>query len=124
MTFVLSWGERMNEQEAQETADIAREAAPRRAQITRKDFERFGFTAGCPGCRTVLSGKSRQGHSESSRIRMERELTGDPKAVSAWHREHLYLEKALEKENRKRRRTGINQPKSQSRVNWYGRRGG
>lgn len=48
--FVSSWGADDNEQGAHETADVALEAAPRRAQITRQDLQRFGFTAGCPGC--------------------------------------------------------------------------
>lgn len=57
----------MNEREAQETADIACAAAPRRAQITSQDLGRFGFIAGSPGCRALLSGKSRQGNAEGCR---------------------------------------------------------
>lgn len=38
----------MTEREAQETADVAREAAPRPVQITRQDSERLGLIVGCP----------------------------------------------------------------------------
>ena len=38
------------------------EAVPRRAGFSRKDLETHGFTVGCAGCKSVLLGGRRQGH--------------------------------------------------------------
>ena len=51
----------------------SRARVPRRAQLRKKDFDRHGLTAGCPGCEWISNpiGNSRN-HSEDCRARLER----------------------------------------------------
>ena len=50
----------------------------RRAKLTKEDFEKYGFTEGCIGCRhTERHGKTHYGHNELCRRRIERELMKD-----------------------------------------------
>ena len=55
----------------------------RRAYITTKDLEKWGYTAGCRRCRTLRAGQSVRGlqHTEQCRTRIERCLAndGDPR---------------------------------------------
>lgn len=85
-------------------------------QITKQDLEKFGCTAGCPGCRASLSGKSGQGHSEDCRLGLERALAGDLQAQTARRRENEYLEKVLEPEDRKRKSARQDPPPSDRRA--------
>lgn len=92
----------MSAQEMPETAEAVREAVPRRALITRQEWERCGLMAGCPRCRRCC---------RPSRIQDSRGLQDVDKAhtrkgppcVLVRHRENTCLEKLLEKEDRKRR---------------------
>lgn len=62
-------GERMPDVEVERTA--AAEVAPRRMNSTKADLEKYGFTAGCLGCRVWLAGRLRQGHSEEYRPKLK-----------------------------------------------------
>lgn len=46
----------------------------RRMALTTKDFDMFGFTSGCRGCARMRLGQRAQGHSDSCRSRIEKEL--------------------------------------------------
>ena len=48
------------------------EVVPRRMMLRRGDFERHGYTAGCPGClHYQIEGSARAGHTEECRKRIE-----------------------------------------------------
>ena len=48
---------------------------PRRAKLNPSDFERHGFTVGCPGCEQIrLGSPTRKNHTEAYRKRIEEEL--------------------------------------------------
>ena len=50
-----------------------------RSYLRRADFERWGLSEGCPGCRYLRTGQGRQqAHSEACRRRIEGLLKGDP----------------------------------------------
>ena len=50
----------------------------RRAKLTKQDFEKYGYTEGCIGCRhTERHGKTNYGHNELCRRRIEGELKKD-----------------------------------------------
>ena len=52
---------------------------PRRARITRKELEEYGYTANCPGCISsqLQDGIRRGAHTEECRLRVEAAMTGD-----------------------------------------------
>jgi hypothetical protein len=50
------------------------EYIPRRFRIQKGDLQKFGFTAGCPGCRAANRGLPATGHSEECRRRIQEEL--------------------------------------------------
>ena len=62
------------------------EVVPRRAGFSQKDLETHGFTMGCAGCKSVLTGGRRQGHSEECRRRLEKEMAGEDKVRRAAER--------------------------------------
>ena len=50
-----------------------------RTYLRRADFERWGLSEGCPGCRYLRPGQGRQqAHSEACRRRIEGLLKGEP----------------------------------------------
>ena len=52
---------------------------PRRAKLKPQDFERHGFTVGCPGCEQIqLKSSDRKSHTEQCRKRMEEALSQTP----------------------------------------------
>ena len=56
------------------------EYIPRRIQITKEIFKKYGYTEGCPGCRHIRHPvrKSSVHHSELCRKRIEQEMSKDP----------------------------------------------
>ena len=46
----------------------------RRFRIRKEDLEKFGYTAGCPGCRAVSRGTTAMNHTEECRKRIAEEL--------------------------------------------------
>ena len=89
------------------------EKVPRRMDITKRVLEQHGYTQKCQGCRAVILGHARQGHSEGCRARLEKAARGGPEERAAAVRIDAYLEKvcspemkkADETEGKKRRRT-------------------
>ena len=52
---------------------------PRPVYMRPKDFEKYGFTGGCPGCVALQSGLGhKRNHSDECRHRMEEEMLHDP----------------------------------------------
>lgn len=51
--------------------DDARESVSRNFAIKRGYLEHHGYSAGCPGCKALIRGTARQGHSEACRRRLE-----------------------------------------------------
>ena len=40
----------------------------------REDYEKYGYSRGCPGCRALLTGTTKQKHTPQCRQRMEKEM--------------------------------------------------
>ena len=59
--------------------------------ITKGDLEEHGYTAGCPGCVSVLRA-ARQGHMDGCRRRVEGEMAGTGKATRAKKRKEDFYE--------------------------------
>ena len=56
-------------------AATGRAFVPRRARLSQKDFDDFGYTENCRGCEFLLTGiGARQIHSDNCRLRIEAEL--------------------------------------------------
>jgi hypothetical protein len=77
---------------------------PNRFTIRKEDLERHGYSAGCQGCKALLRGTARQGHSEACRKRLEGELKDDPRMKLQKARQEEYVARRLEEQERKRRK--------------------
>ena len=78
------------------------EAVPRRVYLQKGDFERHGYTKGCPGCISMLKGSARQAHSELCRRRMEGEIKDTDKLKKAEKRRGAFVERAIERDGEQR----------------------
>ncbi len=76
---------------------------PRRTYLSKEDFEKLGYSGKCPGCRSILKGTARQGHSEECRKRMEKELVGTDKVDRTRYRESKFFENVLERDDKRRK---------------------
>jgi hypothetical protein len=94
--------QRLPEPEAQLQREVV--APPNRFMIRKEDLEKHGYSANCPGCKSILRGTARQGHSESCRKRLEEEFRDDPRVKLQRLKEKAYVEKRLEEQDRKRAR--------------------
>ena len=101
--------EKLGETAEPKTDELVREelSAPRRVYIQKGDFEQHGYSARCPGCRSILKGTTRQGHTEACWARMEKALEGTERHERARVRGNEFLEEVLERED-KRRKLGEN----------------
>ena len=79
------------------------EAVPRKVYISKDDLEIHGYTVGCPGCKSVLRGTTRQGHTEGCRRRVEKELEGTEKAMRAKKKVNEYVDKKMTEDEEARR---------------------
>ena len=72
-----------------------------RMRLKRDDFVEKGFTEGCPGCKSILSGGQQRGHTEACRKRMEGLLQqtneGQERLKRQADRENEFYSKVLEK---------------------------
>ena len=73
-----------------------------RTNLRRADFEQWGLSEGCPGCRYLTTGQERQqAHSEACRRRIERLLKGDQvwsaRLAAAGERRNRALADAVER---------------------------
>ena len=78
-----------------------REAAPREFYIKKKDVEAHGHTRGCPGCRTMFQGGTRQAHTAECRERFRGLMRDEEKVKRTQEKRKEYEEKMEEKELRK-----------------------
>ena len=70
--------ERPAEMVPRDPGDVLMENKVARTNLRRADFEQWGLSEGCPGCRYLRTGQGRQqAHSEACRRRIERLLKGD-----------------------------------------------
>ena len=71
----------------------------RRMMLHPRDFERHGFTAGCPGCIHQQAGTQNRGgrHSEKCRERIEKSLLKTPEGRTRKERERLRQQQEFEK---------------------------
>ena len=70
--------ERPAEMVPQDPGEVLMENKVARTYLRRADFEQWGLSEGCPGCRYLGTGQGRQqAHSEACRKRIEGLLKGD-----------------------------------------------
>ena len=74
------------------------EAIPRAVYIRKEDLEEFGYTVGCPGCRSILKKTTRQAHSEGCRRRLEAELEETERAKRAKKRKSEFVDRKMEED--------------------------
>ena len=72
------------------------QSMPRRVYLNKNDFEEHGYSSGCPGCRSILEGIRRQGHSEACRQRIQKALEGTERLERARTREKRILRGGFE----------------------------
>ena len=71
--------ERPTEMVSRAPGDVLMENKVVRTYFRRADFEEWGLSEGCPGCRHLRTGQGRQQvHREACRRRIEGMLKGDP----------------------------------------------
>lgn len=80
------------------TKVAAAEVVPRRMSITKAHLEKLGFTVGCLGRRASLMGRSRQGHSEASRRRLEQVMKDELRPKVAKERQAEFFDRRLRRE--------------------------
>ena len=83
--------ERMPEDEEKRAKEEI--VVPRAFHTKREDYERHGYTRGCPGCRALLTGTTRQKHSAQCRTRMENEMKDDDRVKAAKGRRDEFFDK-------------------------------
>ena len=83
------------------------EGVPRKAKITKKYYERHGYTEGCEGCGRMRAGLAQRAHSDGCRKRMEEALRsdGDGKRLmeEATQREMEISEKKVKEDDERRK---------------------
>ena len=89
----------MDEHFKEQLEQEAEEKVPLRMYITKEMLEKYGYTKNCQGCRAMILGTTRQGHSNGCRKRIETEAKDEPKAKAASERIDAYLEKVLKAED-------------------------
>ena len=63
-----------------------KEVAPREFYIQKKNVEAYGHTKGCPGCRTMFQGGTRQAHTTECRERFRDLMKDEDKVVKTLER--------------------------------------
>jgi hypothetical protein len=84
----------------------AERIVPTRFAISKDDLLKHGYSAKCPGCKAILRGTARQGHSEECRKRMAREMSEVEKVVTSKSRREEFMKKCMDEdaENQKKRK--------------------
>jgi len=75
---------------------------PRRLYLKKGDFEKFGYTSRCPGCKAIIRGTRAVNHSDECRARMEKLLEGTDRMDEVKKKSEEFYSKVLEREDRKR----------------------
>ena len=73
-----------------EFADIV---PPKAFHTKKEDYDKYGYTRGCVGCRSLLTGISRQKHSAECRTRMEKEMANLDRVKVAKRRREVFVDK-------------------------------
>ena len=76
---------------------------PRCENLNKNVFQEHGYSSGCLGCRSILKGIRRQGHSGACRQRLQRALEGTERLESVRTRENEFFEEVLRREDTKRK---------------------
>ena len=98
--------ERRAEMVPRDPGEVLMENKVARTNFRRADFEQWGLSEGCPGCRYLRAGWGRQqAHSEAWRRRIEGLLKGDPagsaRLAAADERVNRTLDDAVERHETK-----------------------
>lgn len=117
-------GLRLPPEQHADIAGIPAQGEPqvRRMRLRREDYEEYGYTTGCPGCRALLRGVAPQTHSEPCRRRMEdilknSEIGQRRKRVADERINQRLAKKAEEEDNRRKKlRTSGEDPQSGNAV--------
>ena len=91
----------------EEGSAMASESVPRRLYLKKEDFEPgtgHGYSAKCPGCTALMSGKSSQNHSEECRNRMDKALHGSQRSETAKKRTWDFIERTLEEDQKRKKK--------------------
>ena len=78
-----------------------RDPAPREFYIKKRDVEAHGHTKGCPGCRTMFQGGTRQAHTAECRERFRRLMKDEERVVRMQEKRKEYTERMEEEIRRK-----------------------
>ena len=83
------------------------EVVPRRVYLMPRDFVKYGYTQGCPGCTFAQTGIGpKRNHSEACRLRMESEIARDARdgrIEKARDRQDHYLEQKIQESEEPKR---------------------
>lgn len=90
----------MREEEEDEVRRSVGAVPPRTFSTSTEDYNKHGFTQKCAGCRAILTGTTRQKHSEACRTRMTTAMAGEEKVKSAKKRKQEFAKVVLEAEGR------------------------
>jgi hypothetical protein len=95
-------GQVMGDVDERDLRDVLRAVPPKAFATNREDYERHGYTTRCPGCKALLTGTTRQKHSDACRRRMGTEMADEEKVKTAKRRKEDFIDKALEVEETNR----------------------
>ena len=73
-------GAAMGEGERDETREFMSLPVPRQFQTSEEDYQKHGYTRGCPGCKALLRGTFKQKHSDQCRPWMAEAIVDAKKA--------------------------------------------
>ena len=90
----------MREEEKEEVRRSVDAIPPRTFGTSTEDYNKHGFTQKCAGCRAILTGTTRQKHSEACRTRMTTAMAGEEKVKNAKKRRQEFAKVVLEAEGR------------------------
>jgi hypothetical protein len=66
---------------------------PKAFHTSKDDYDRYGYSRGCPGCRALLTGTTRQKHTAQCRQRMEKAMGDLDRVKAAKRRREEFLTK-------------------------------
>ena len=94
----------MEDAEKSQVRQVVDIVPPKAFHTRREDYEKYGYTRGCAGCRSLLTGTTRQKHSVACRSRMEKEMIELERVQASKKRREDFLDKATaaEEANRKK----------------------
>ena len=116
-------GEAMQDGECEATREFLKLSIPRQFRTKDKDYHEHGHTRGCPGCKSLLSGKTWQQHSDPRRARMAEAMAGSKRVEDARERKRKLVEEALKAEELKYMlKTTLDDGRAQRAPRPFGRR--